>query len=97
MVGIIVPPRLLNHGVGKWNAPFVTRGEIIFPSLVASPLVKGNIPSLPLFLKGISHFQKYKAKVCRTNGSKDTADSLMGLIWVISGDATSDTNATIDF
>ena len=42
------------------------------------------------------YFQKYKAKVCRATGSKDTADSLMGPILVISGDATSDTNDAID-
>ena len=49
------------------------------------------------FLGIFGHFQKYKAEVYRTNGSKDTADFLMGPIWVISGDATSHTNATIDF
>ena len=33
-------------------------------------------------LFGIScHFQKYKTKVCRTNGLKDTADYLLGPIW----------------
>ena len=54
--------------------------------------------SLHSFLGIFCHFQKYKTKVCKTNGSKDTADSLMGPIWVISGagDATSDTNGTMD-
>ena len=49
------------------------------------------------FLGIFCHFQKYKANVCSTNGSKDTADYLMGSIWVISGDVTNDTNDTIDF
>ena len=35
------------------------------------------------FLGIFCHFQKYKAKVCRTNGSKDMADSLLGHIWTL--------------
>ena len=27
-----IPPRLLDHGVGNWDVPFVTRGEFIIPT-----------------------------------------------------------------
>ena len=44
-------PRLLNHGVGNWDRPFVTHGEFSFPSLVASPLVREK--SHPFFLSSL--------------------------------------------
>ena len=36
VVGICFSPRLLNHGVGNWYEPLVTRGELLFLSLAAS-------------------------------------------------------------
>ena len=36
VVGICFSPRLLNHGVGNWYEPLVTRGELHFLSLAAS-------------------------------------------------------------
>ena len=56
VIGIIFPPRLLDHawGIGMCLSWLV--GKSYFLPLVASPLVVGNIPSLTLFLKGLGHF-----------------------------------------
>ena len=53
MVGICFSPRLLNHGVGNWYEPLVTRGGITFPFTRGKPLVKGKVPCLRLILNGL--------------------------------------------
>ena len=56
MVGICFSPRLLNHGVGNWYEPLVTRGGITFPFTRGKPLVKGKVPCLRLILNGLGQF-----------------------------------------
>ena len=58
VVGIIVPPRLLNHVAGNWILPFVTRVEFTFLPLVASPLVVVPYPSP----QGIATFRNKRQK-----------------------------------
>jgi hypothetical protein len=48
-------PRLLNHGMGNWYEPLVTRGGITFPFTCGKLLVKGKVPCLGLILNGLGH------------------------------------------
>ena len=95
MVGIIVPPRLLNHCVGKWNAPFMTCGEIIFPFTrgfatcerkypVPSPLPEGNKPlnliGMQLYYKEVFHL-KISPRVCY-----DSESLLLTVLLLMRGD-----------